>query len=232
MSLIVVSKKMSFLRSLAHISRVRNVISHRYLSTPSSDKLELSEIPQWSLNDITTNATGLQFRDYLKTHFTPSTNDIYNVRNGSFLPFTKSDVDAYLPEGLPFEQIDDIPPEKDGMWMVRESSKLVCRLIDEWEKKLVKSTPSEPFSRCSVVPYAKVDIPKFTDRTEWQDTRLKCFYYGEEIATCFENDSTVDFDGNNGDLEGKHTLTEKVIEKINIEKVNNILLTGIIDTQL
>lgn len=218
---------MSALRSFRFPSSIfrRNALSHRYLSTVSGEK-GTSGIPQWSLNDISTNATGLQFRDYFKTHFTAAGNEIYKARSGAFVPYTKAEVDTYLPEGLPFTRMDGLPVPKDGQWMARESSKLLCRLIDEWEKKLVKSTPSEPFTDCNVVPYARVEIPKFTDRKEWEDTKIKCFHFGEEVAKQFEKDPSVDFDGNSADLGGKYTLTEKVVKQIKVDSVQNILLTG------
>lgn len=70
--------------------------------------------------------------------------------------------------------------------MVRDSTKLVCRIIEEFEKTGKKArgeTNFEPVRQGLAFPLV---LPGLTDRKEWPDATLKAFYYGAELNKDFE----------------------------------------------
>lgn len=70
--------------------------------------------------------------------------------------------------------------------MVRDSTKLLCRIIEEFEKTGKKArgeTSFEPVRQGLAFPLI---LPGLTDRKEWPDASLKAFYYGAELNKDFE----------------------------------------------
>ena len=69
--------------------------------------------------------------------------------------------------------------------MIRDSSKLICRIIEEFEnagKRARGDTEFQPNRQGLAIP---VEIPGLTDRNEWPDATLKAFYYGAELNKGF-----------------------------------------------
>jgi hypothetical protein len=69
--------------------------------------------------------------------------------------------------------------------MVRDSTKLLCRIIEEFEKTGKRArgeTSFEPVTQGLAFPLV---LPGLTDRKEWPDATLKAFYYGAELNKDF-----------------------------------------------
>lgn len=69
--------------------------------------------------------------------------------------------------------------------MIRDSTKLICRMVEEFEnagKRRRGDTEFQPNRQGLAVP---IDLPGLTDRDEWPDATLKAFYYGAELNKGF-----------------------------------------------
>ena len=111
--------------------------------------------------------------------------------------------------------------------MIRDSRKLLCRLIEEVEPKLKKSGKSSTKSSSTIGLHSVINIPRLTDRPEWENSQLECSYFGKDII----NKQNVNSKKTKGEFEvtkGEESVLEKSIKQIN-EKggvPNKIILTG------
>ena len=118
--------------------------------------------------------------------------------------------------------------------MVRDSTKLLCRIIEEFEntgKRARGETSFEPVTQGLGYPLL---LPGLTDRKEWPDATLKVFYYGAEINKGFErkifaqsvagtatdksySDSSQSYDGLNEDIDPLSIPKESISPKTTLE---------------
>lgn len=66
-------------------------------------------------------------------------------------------------------------------WMVRDSTKLLCRIMEEFENTSKRNRGDFEFTPKRVGVASPVHLPGLTDRKEWPDATLKAFYYGAEL---------------------------------------------------
>ena len=87
------------------------------------------------------------------------------------------EVDKYLPEGLAGEMSTEFQTTRQTSWMVRESGKVLCRLIDSYEG------PDRPAAlpKMSQNLVQPLNIPGLTDRKEWSNAQLSVKMYGKEM---------------------------------------------------
>ena len=95
--------------------------------------------------------------------------------------------------------------------MIRDSTKLICRIVEEFEnagKRRRGDTDFQPNRQGLAIP---IDLPGLTDREEWPDATLRAFYYGAELNKGFEktyfttDDSSDDVDEVSEKGEGSET---------------------------
>lgn len=65
--------------------------------------------------------------------------------------------------------------------MVRDSTKLLCRIMEEFENTSKRNRGEFEFTPKRVGVASPVHLPGLTDRKEWPDATLKAFYYGAEL---------------------------------------------------
>ena len=123
---------------------------------------------------------------FLKDFASPSKN-IYTFPEGGFQEVSLTDIDKYLPEGLSHgvEEVlntnNNSNSNSKSYWMIRESSKLLCRLVDEVQSKLLP-TSTEPTNNIEIVHRRNVHIPLLTDREEWSGSVLQVSRYGNPLV--------------------------------------------------
>ena len=65
--------------------------------------------------------------------------------------------------------------------MVRDSTKLLCRIMEEFENTSKRNRGDFEFTPKRIGVASPVNLPGLTDRKEWPDATLKAFYYGAEL---------------------------------------------------
>ena len=113
--------------------------------------------------------------------------------------------------------------------MVRDSSKLLCRIIEEFENTAKRSRGDTDFNPNRRGLSTPVILPGLTDRKEWPDATVKVFNYGDELNKGFQR---VDFmddssnlntnkgnenDGSGGVSTGERTETQTMMVTISGE---------------
>jgi len=124
-----------------------------------------------------------------KDFLAPSSKNIYAVPEGGFVEVDPVQLDKFLPEGMcgPVEDgLELNNPTKKGkpVWMIREGTKLLCRVIDEYDAHLYhksKSSEKEPVIH-EVVHPRRVHVPQLTDKDEWSDNVIKVTRYGKDLV--------------------------------------------------
>ena len=122
-----------------------------------------------------------KFTDY----FQASKNiGIYDVQEGGFVTLNPQELDKYLPEGLSGELDDEFDFSDRKEWMIRDSTKLLCRLVEEFENS--KSVDTH-FHSPNKSLHSSIFVPGLSDRPEWNDSHLRVKYYGAEINRPVKN---------------------------------------------
>jgi hypothetical protein len=124
-----------------------------------------------------------------KDFLTPASKNIYAVPEGGFVEVDPVQLDKFLPEGMcgPVEdglELNNTAKKGQPVWMIRESTKLVCRIIDEYDAHLHsknKSSDKEPVIH-EVIHPRRVHVPHLTDREEWTDNVIKVTRYGKDLV--------------------------------------------------
>ena len=114
-------------------------------------------------------------------------------------------------------------------WMVRDSSKLLCRIIEEFENTAKRSRGDTDFNPNRRGLSTPVILPGLTDRKEWPDATVKVFNYGDELNKGFKrvdfmDDSSIlntnqgnENDGSGGVSTGERTETQTMMVTISGE---------------
>lgn len=116
-----------------------------------------------------------------------SESNIYGVQEGGYVDIDEKDIEKYLPEGLAGEMSEEFEFSGRKSWMIRDTAKLLCRLVDQFETaKGIKprgtnaSTQAQPQEQRVGLRKA-VSLPTLTDRPEWPDARLRVHYFGSDL---------------------------------------------------
>jgi hypothetical protein len=112
-----------------------------------------------------------------KTHFdSPVTYaNFQEVREGGYIE--DKEVDILLPEGLAGDMSTEFQTSGRTSWMVRDGSKLLCRLIDEYSS-VPKGKGGKKLPQNLVQP---LNISGLTDRKEWSAAELSVQSFGKEL---------------------------------------------------
>ena len=140
-----------------------------------------------------------------------SSSSLYEVPEGCYTELNESEIRKHFPEGLAGESKEEFEFTGKNAWMVRESSKLLCGILDDFHPPVKASNSSSSSSRNTIE--TRINIPGLTDRNELQGSTSSLKYYGNElIERTLVNKSSVD--ASLKVITGNNSHTEKCIESI------------------
>ena len=116
--------------------------------------------------------------------FASSSKSIYLFPEGGFQEVSTVELDKYLPEGLSHgveEVLNSNNSSSKSYWMIRESSKLLCRIVDEVNSKLLPLSKDTP-TNIEIIHKRSVHIPLLTDKEEWPNNVLQVTRYGNHLV--------------------------------------------------
>jgi hypothetical protein len=160
---------------------------------------------------------------------TPS-GSIYDFRPASYMPVSTETLETMLPEGIPDSIIDEFHFTKNQSWMVRDSTRLLCRLLEEKEATL-KNVKAPATAHSVPGLHTVVHLPRLTDRSEWESSQLEVTRFGVPVVA--PNDqlhaSVMPTEGETMfHSKGAQSLVEGIMKNINAqgELPDKILLSG------
>lgn len=221
------------LTSVMKQSKSMNAIQFRFLSTVQQEQRAVPNyIPP-------TQATKTENYHSLKhihaEYFAPKAEfkevrDLLDARTGTFVPFTKSEIETLMPEGLSGEYYQVTKKFKETSWMVRDSTKLVLGILDEKLKTLNNTLTKKDDSATigqntnSISLHSKVEYPVLTSKPDWESTDIKLSYYGKELLdySSFRNNESSELEVSNGPVSLFNQFKSQVPEI-----PNKLLISGI-----
>ena len=110
-------------------------------------------------------------------HVQNKKSDVYAVQEGGYVDLEPKELDQFFPEGLAGEMDAEFEFSGRKSWMVRDSSKLLCRILDEFASKGKQGAKQaqQPAVHKGVV------VPSLTDRPEWVNSSMRVQYFGQEL---------------------------------------------------
>jgi len=153
---------------------------------------------------------------YIDT-FKCSSKDIHDAQEGGYANIDDSDINKYFPEGFAGEIEEEFNFTNNKSWMIRSASKLLCRIIEDFEDS--NNLPSPGL--CSKITY-----PNLTDRKEWSTSLLRVRHYGTDLinvtsANTISNELVI--------TKGKGSIQEMCLDeirKVSKDSMRKIMLTG------
>lgn len=185
---------------------------------------------------VTTSADGAMLKSFYPQHFNgDGAASWYDMRSGSYVKLSKEDLEKYLPEGVAGETAQEFAFTKQNAWMVRDTTKVLCRLVEEVEGRLKK-----PFSHASNSQvqglHSVIELPRLTDRPEWEAAQLEISCYGQTVISPNDELNKSVFPApvsSSGEAmihgKGPKSLLERLVKKIGQRDggvPNKIMLTG------
>jgi hypothetical protein len=147
-----------------------------------------------------------------KNNFVVSdTESIHSVKEGGYLELDEAELKKYLPDCITGEVLQEFEFSERKAWMIRDSTKLLCRLIEEFEYIHPKGA-KERDEDSSVQPQtvsARPHLPGLTDRPERTDSVLQVYLHGNKISD--EKRGSI---GNYEITSGQGSLVESSVERI------------------
>lgn len=114
----------------------------------------------------------------------PVVNDTYSHgMTGSYVLVSDEEL-ALLPEGLAGEMTEEFQMpvlDERKRWMIRDSGKLLCQLLDQHKE------PTAGSKKANRHKYDHVEFPGLTDRPEWIDAVMRVDCYGETVLDVPKN---------------------------------------------
>ena len=134
------------------------------------------------------------------TFLASKVSDIYSVQEGGYVDLDAKDIKHYFPEGMAGEMDAEFEHSGRKAWMIRDSAKLLCRLVDAFDatrKSKGQGSSSSSSSSSSnssssssssggdsvgaPVVYKPVSLPNLTDRPEWSAASMSVTFFGSEL---------------------------------------------------
>jgi hypothetical protein len=103
---------------------------------------------------------------------TSKSGNIYAVQEGGYVDLDAKELETYMPEGLAGEMDTEFEFSGRQTWMIRDPSKLLCRILDEF-----RGGAGVP----ALSVHKKVVLPHLTDRPEWKNSSLSVKWFGQEL---------------------------------------------------
>lgn len=168
-------------------------------------------------------------REYVfENHFLSTSKGIHQIRQGGYVPVPDEDIATYLPGTLMGEVKEEFEFSETKAWMIRDPTKLLCRIIEEYEvnKSTVGPLCSDIGDEHGVV--LRAHLPGLTDRPERNDAIMKVYRRGQLISG-----SSHPTHGNYEINSGVGSLVENTLDEIkrgdklgNASLPTQILVTG------
>lgn len=136
---------------------------------------------------------------------------IHSVKEGGYVELDDSEMKKYLPDCITGEVLQEFEFSERNAWMVRDSTKLLCRLIEEFEYIHPKGakTRDEDSSMQPQTVSPRPHLPGLTDRPERSDSVLQVYLHGNKISD--EKRGSI---GNYEITSGQGSLVENSVENI------------------
>jgi hypothetical protein len=151
---------------------------------------------------------------------TQNSNNLMQGREGAVYDVSEQDLAKYFPEGLAGEMDDENDLIEGASWMIRDSSKLLIRLLDEFV-----ATKGEKLGALTIPKsiVSTVCIPTLTDRPEWEKSVISVKHFGKELTIPAETLS------DNVTVAGEGSLVDNCINnlrQLTPDFPKNIMITG------
>lgn len=156
-------------------------------------------------DEITPSPDGSELLKFHTQNFYDATkHNVYEVRTGSYVDVKEDDIAKYFQEGLAGAANDEFEFTSNKRWMIRDSTKVLFRVIEETEKRLKydasafleknnKKSISTIDSSAHVGLHSKIQIPRFQGKAEWPESQMKVSYYGRDLVpTNFDASAEVE----------------------------------------
>lgn len=118
---------------------------------------------------------GIALKQLQQEYFTaPESSSLYAVRSGSYIQVSDDIVSKCVPEGLGGEIIDEFKFSHKKMWMVRDATKIICNLLDNF-KDDANSSSSLSNDIVSFTP------AQFNGKAEWDSAQLQISNNGKDV---------------------------------------------------
>lgn len=145
--------------------------------------------------------------------------DVQFAQEGAFIELSKETMQKIFPTGVAGEL-------EENAFMVRDTGKLLCRLIEDFESRCKIGTGVASLPQGLRFP---VGLPGLTDLPQWDNTRTQVFSYSNEnLNTLRERPMTAD--GEHMIVRGEGSIVEEVVQKLrnisNNELPARVILTG------
>jgi len=200
--------------SLQHILSFSTYNSSKYGNNGA--KSNLYESKPVRDQPVITTSTLLDFSSF----FAGDAKSIYSIQEGGYVDINMAEIKKILPEGLAGDAMEEFKFSGRTSWMIRDTGKLLCRLIDDYHKERQSLISGESVKSFSLSP----TVPGLTDRAEWANSIMRVRSYGVDMF-----DRTIDRRPNGlSILDGEGSVIQEC--SMNIKKHGSpqkILLTGI-----
>lgn len=169
-------------------------------SIDSSDKSSYDNRPQ---------VTIFQSDKYLEKFAGKKYNSYTSVQEGGYIVEDVKELEKHCPEGLAGDSKDDFEYIDSTQWMVRDATKILCRLLQEYEKAngVNFGTTASSISSSSIKG-KDITLLGLTDRPEWTNAATIVHRYGKRLSV----DDT---------LSGDAKVRSMVKEILNTEHIYN-----------
>jgi len=178
------------------VHRFSRKIVNRFCEAKFSTVPLKSALENVKLEDIPSLDEGSALKQLHHDYF--SCNDasnLLNVRSGAYVEVPLDALTKFVPEGLNGDIKDEFKFSHKNMWMIRDTSKLVCKIIDHFETTLRSPTKSDNLVSQSVQQSLPVSHTEYINRPEWETARLKCSVFGKDVGSDNLDDINKYFEG-------------------------------------
>lgn len=112
---------------------------------------------------------------------------MYDIRQGGYVNIDPSSVQKYFPEGLAGEAMTEFELAHSKSWMVRDSTKILCRILDEFVvKNASKYTSVTPVRiEGGSLSSSRVNLAGYTDRPAMRSSIVQAQAYGTELLNTY-----------------------------------------------
>lgn len=93
---------------------------------------------------------------------------------------------------LPSPSLTPLHCTHRNAWMIRDTAKLLCRIVEEHENTAKRGRGETMFSPNRRGLATPLNLPGLTDRNEWPDCTLKAFHYGAELNKGFKRKNFIE----------------------------------------
>lgn len=166
---------------------LNNFCGVRFIRTASPYAEDLLDFPEETKKNATTAPHRMKLgkfaidSNYHDENFSvkPSSSSIYEVTEGGYIEIDRNMAKKYFPEGLAGEAAEEFELSGREAWMVRENTKLLCRILDDFHPVKNKSN-SHDIAKSKILE-TRMSIPGLTDRNELHAASPSLQYYGQEL---------------------------------------------------